>query len=153
MQDLILRKIKTTDKKDIFVWRNDEVTKKMSFNTSPVGIKEHEIWFNKALNDKERVFYIAGFDNSQKIGVVSFDKIDGNDYKVNVNLNPAFRGRGLGSRVIKEGCLRLIAEKNTAYIIAKVKEENTASIKAFTKAGFVKLSEEGNVINMCFRAG
>ena len=40
MPYLILRKIKTTDKRH-FVWRNDDVTKKMSFNTSPVGIKEH----------------------------------------------------------------------------------------------------------------
>lgn len=52
-------------------------------------------------------------------------------------LNPDFLGKGLGSKVIILGTEIFIKEKKPAKpIIAEIKKDNIASVKAFQKAGF-----------------
>jgi L-amino acid N-acyltransferase YncA len=57
--------------------------------------------------------------------------------KASVMLNPVFLGKGIGSKVIKLGIKKFIMEKKPGMqIIAEIKKDNVASIKAFEKAGF-----------------
>lgn len=95
----------------------------------------HEAWFKKKLVSAETVIYIA-MSGSDKIGAVRFDAA-GEAVKTSVMLNPAFFGQGLGSKVIAIGTEKYLRENRPAKpIVAEIKTDNAASIKAFAKAGF-----------------
>ena len=90
------------------------------------------------LKDLDAAVYMAYY-RKEKIGTIRFENKEGVT-KTSVMLNPLFMGKGLGSHVIKQGVERFIMEKKPVMqIIAEIKKENVASIKAFEKAGF----EEG----------
>ena len=146
----MLRDIQASDRKDLFIWRNDETVREMSFNKAPIGIEEHNRWFEKAINDPCMIFYV-GEMGCEKIGVVRFDKVKDSTYETSVNLASKYRGEGLGRLLIKEGCVKLISEKGAKEITASVKAENPASINAFTKAGFVKIGEANGIVKVCFK--
>lgn len=151
MQDLRLRKVKINDKNDLFAWRNDPVARSMSFNTEPLGIKEHEDWFKKMLKSKKKVLYIGETSGHKKAGVISFNNIGQNRYEINVNVAPDCRGIGLGTLMIKEGSYKLISENKAKEILARVKLENMPSIKAFSKAGFIKINKKEGILEMKFK--
>ena len=72
----------------------------------------------------------------EKIGTIRFEANE-SAIKTSVMLSPLFLGKGLGSQVIKMGVKRFIMEKNPdMQIIAEIKKDNVASIKAFQKADF-----------------
>jgi len=150
MVDLILRNIKQSDREDLLTWRNDKTAREMSFNKTPIDIKEHNAWFSKAIIDSNKIFYVGEIDLHQKIGVARFDRIKNNDYEINVNLALQHRGQGLGRLFIRETCAKLMNEKSANKITALVKIENTASIAAFSSAGFEKIEEKHGAIRMCF---
>jgi RimJ/RimL family protein N-acetyltransferase len=148
--DIRLRNISLTDKKDLLAWRNDPFTRKMSFNSEIVAASEHEAWFNKIICDKERIFYIGENKDGEKVGVVSFYRIVDETYEINVNIAPAYRGRGLGTALISEGVAFIMKQKEAKKIKARIKSWNTSSIMAFTKSGFIKSAEKDNVMEMYF---
>jgi len=118
----------------IWKWRNEKTVRMNSFNTRPIHLKKHLSWFSHALcNRKKRIFVI--YNNKSKIGFVRIDM----DTKpeINIAVGKRYRRLGFGSRAIRLAC-ELVNRKN---IIAKLKRENMASIKAFERAGF-KISEK-----------
>ncbi len=133
--DIRLRSIDLSDIKDIFKWRNHDVIRKYSFNTNTISWDDHKRWFDSKCQDPDTKIYIA-CTAEDKIGTVRFDNKD-NELKVSVMLNPDFLNKGLGSEVIKSGVEKLTSEaKLDKPIIAEIKKDNIASIKAFQKAGF-----------------
>jgi len=134
-----LTKAGITDINDIFEWRNHPDIRKNFFNQELLSWEEHEKWFMAKLKDPDATAYMAYY-KKEKIGTIRFES---NEYaiKTSVMLNPLFLGKGLGPRVIKRGVEEYIKEKKPdMQIIAEIKKENVASIKAFEKAGF----EEGH---------
>lgn len=133
--DIKLRTIEPHDIDKLFEWRNHPDVRSKSFNTAPIAWDEHKKWFNDKLQDQKVVIYIA-FDGNNKIGSIRFED-KGNAVKVSVMLNPDFSGKGLGALVIKLGTEKFINRKKpNKPIIAEIKKDNIASIKAFQKAGF-----------------
>ena len=134
-----LRKVEITDINDMFEWRNHPDIRKNFFNQEMVSRDEHEKWFMAKLNDPDITVYMA-YHRKERIGSIRFESRD-RVIKTSVMLNPDFLGKGLGPKVIKLGVERFIMEKNPdMQIIAEIKKDNVASIKAFEKAGF----EEGS---------
>ncbi len=133
--DIILREACIEDCRDLFKWRNHPIIRKNSFNTNPMSWNEHERWFKTKSKDPRTKIYIACC-GKDKVGTVRFDDLD-RMIKVNIMLNPDFLSKGLGSKVIRLGIEKLISEiKLDKPIIAEIKKENIASIKAFQKVGF-----------------
>ena len=136
---IYLTKAETTDINDIFEWRNHPDIRKNFFNQELLSWDEHEKWFMARLSDPDATVYMA-YHKKEKIGSIRFESKD-SVIKTSVMLNPDFLGKGLGPKVIKLGVERFIMEKNPdMQIIAEIKKDNVASIKAFEKAGF----EEGS---------
>jgi len=130
-----MRNVESSDIDDLFKWRNHPVIRENSFNTDPISRDEHERWFQEKSKDPNSQIYIACFED-KKIGIVRFDEI-GDVIKVSVMLNPGLLGKGLGSEVIRLGTERFISEKKPCKpVIAEIKKNNIASIKAFEKAAF-----------------
>ncbi|MGA1870291.1 MAG: GNAT family N-acetyltransferase [bacterium] len=132
---IILRHVGPGDSKDLFHWRNNPDVRKNFFNSEPLAWDEHEKWFHTQLKDPKTVAYMA-YKKENKIGTIRFED-HGSSIKVSVMVNPAWIGKGFGTDLIERGVALYRSEKkNMKPIVAEIKIENKASVKAFQKAGF-----------------
>jgi L-amino acid N-acyltransferase YncA len=74
----------------------------------------------------------------QKVGVVRYDPIGADCYDVSININPAMRGQGWGTQLLKQSLSQVKGK-----ILARIRQGNTASLKLFKRIG-CKLVKENN---------
>lgn len=131
-----LRAAELHDIDKMFEWRNHPDIRRQSFNTDPISWDEHEKWFKIKINNPDSKIYIA-YSGDDEIGSIRFEN-KGNVIKVSIMLNPSFIGKGFGSEIIRSAVGKYLTEqqKGNNHIVAEIKKENIASIKAFQKAGF-----------------
>jgi RimJ/RimL family protein N-acetyltransferase len=132
------------DSKDIWEWRNDELTKQMSITTDSVSWETHSIWYQKSLVNPNRYLYIGFLNDSEKIGMCRFD-LDSNTNiaEVSININPQHRIKKLSSQLLSQTISKYFEEKNTT-LSAKIKKTNIGSIKCFKKCGFTFEREDSD---------
>ena len=129
------------DGKLILKWRNDETTRKMSFNN------KIQFW-----NDFKYIFFNDYFDhyikpifivmNNIKIAFIGFTENSKKKFNIGINLNPDYRGKKLSSKIIEKTIKYLkFNYKNINEIIAEIKEINIPSIRAFEKSNFKYLKK------------
>ena len=122
------------DLQDLFVWRNNPQTRQMSFDAACIALPDHEVWFKQSLSNPERVIVI-GLQGGRKIGMVRYDR-EGRTAVVGINLNPAFRGRGLAARLLVSSEALIPAAWQVEALEAKIKAANPLSLRAFERAGY-----------------
>jgi RimJ/RimL family protein N-acetyltransferase len=138
---VIIVPVEKTQENGILImdWRNDEITRKMSFN------QEIKIWdtFKTIFYDDYFNHHIpplfAVYDN-YKIAFIGFTNINKNDNKcitISINIDPLYRNKGLGKSIILKS-IEYIKERYSSVksIIANIKLENLASIKVFKSCDF-----------------
>jgi len=133
--------IRSAEKEDaeyLFKLANDPGTRKNSFNPKPIEWSEHKSWFSEKLKDPDSYIYIFTLEK-QSIGTVRIDKRKDKTI-IGVTLDPNYRGRGLGSKIIRLGCNEFWKDNENA-ILAYIKKDNIGSVKSFEKAGFIYYSE------------
>jgi UDP-MurNAc hydroxylase len=124
------------DSKDIWEWRNDELTKQMFITTDSVNWETHSGWYEKSLVDPNRYLYLGLTNDNEKIGVCRFDvEAHTNVAEVSINLNPQHRSKKLSSHLLSQAITKFSAERNID-LVATIKKSNIESIKCFTKSGF-----------------
>ena len=141
-----IREANVDDSNDIFEWRNDPITRQMSFNSDVVTFSTHNKWFENSLHNKNRYLLIAE-EEGRKISVVRFDiKEEKSTAEININLNPLERGKRLSSAVISKSIsyFNIINNKRIKTVIAKIQKKNIASKRSFIKCGFKLSLIEGN---------
>ena len=133
--EIIIRKAVHEDCKKIYGWRNAEETRKFFFDPQEVRYDVHEDWLNNVLNNPERVL-LLGEINDTPIGVLRYDLSDKSAF-ISIYLVPGLHQRGLGSKLLVRGSA-WVAENlpEIENIVAEIKTENIASIKAFKSAGY-----------------
>jgi RimJ/RimL family protein N-acetyltransferase len=136
---VILKKASLEDCDDLFAWRNDKETRRQSFNDKIISYDEHCKWFEGILKSSEIVLYVGIDEDGKKCGAIRFDFRGSNVAEVNLNVAPHRRGKGIGTKLISKGCDLIFLERKPKVIMARVKEENIASLKSFKKAGFFEL--------------
>ena len=137
---LICRKATAGDVMLYFDWANDEEVRKNSFNQNKIEFEQHKKWFENKLNDSNCLMFVASI-NQKKVGQIRFDKINNNSFEIDFSIERNFRGKGIGSTLIKTGIVELFKTKPLVKrVIGKVKEGNFSSKKSFLNAGF-KLTE------------
>lgn len=142
MTDIKFRFAGSEDSRDLFDWRNDEVTRQMSRNTDPVPWESHTTWYENALADPKRKILIAETPEG-KVGMVRFDyQEEEGSAEININLNPEFRGKRLAQPVLDGACDFAHSELKLSRIYAEIRTINIASIKIFERAGFEYLPQE-----------
>lgn len=140
MKGITLREATIEDCDDLYRWRNDPVTRQQSFNDNEISYEEHCNWFKNALKDSNKLlFYIGIGEDNNKSGVVRFDIKNEFFAETHVNVAPEERGKGVGSQLILESCSLFFLKTKRKLILARTKEKNIASIRAFLKAGFSEL--------------
>ena len=141
MQDklMYIRLAIIADALDILNWRNDELSRRMSFNSDEVSFSEHYDWFNNLLESSTSELFI-GTQNDEKIGVCRFDIVEEKQLaEVSINLNPTKRGKHLSKSFLKLSMEELFKNHNVS-VKARIKKENLASIKLFEGLGFKQTS-------------
>ena len=151
--------VKKTDKnaKIIMTWRNNIDTRNNSLNTN---LKVWDTFKLEFYNNYFKNIPLFAISDNTKIAFVSFIKHisinnEGPDqiyriddtYKIGINIDPLYRGKGLSSKIIQLSiCYIKKNYPNIKKIIAEIKKSNISSIKTFVKSGFVCTCE--NSVNI-----
>lgn len=133
---LRLREAGRGDARLLFDWANDPTTRRMSFSVSAIEWDEHVSWLDATLRDPDCHLWIA-LDGATPVGQLRLDASGGREATLSFSVAPEWRGRGYGGVI-----LRLAAEaaRDTGRIsalVAWVRPENEASLRAFARAGYV----------------
>ena len=143
ISDLTILRANENDLKDIWQWRNDEVTRQMAITKNSVSLEEHSRWYEKSLSNPNHYLYVGYLNNNEKIGICWFDiNTKNNTADVSINLNPQQRGKNLSSRLLVK-CLKDFWKHEKRDLTSTIKKANIASIRCFTKADFVLEKENG----------
>ena len=123
----MLRPMTRDDARAIYEIASDPSTRRGFLNPSSFTWEEHKLWLERYLADPSRRFFVIEVE-SRVAGYVRFDH-----QEISIALAPWARGRSFSSRAIREGVVR----SGFHRVVAKILPENSASIRAFEKAGFV----------------
>ncbi|MCB9807980.1 UDP-2,4-diacetamido-2,4,6-trideoxy-beta-L-altropyranose hydrolase [Candidatus Peribacteria bacterium] len=130
-----LRRVHEEDMQMLFKWANDPVIRSSAFSTNQITWEDHAAWFAKKLHDPKCTILIAFDTEDTPIGQIRFDEVAEHTADIDVHLAPDQRGKGYGPELIREG-VQTLHRSGTHTFNAYIKEENAASMQAFTKAGF-----------------
>ena len=135
------------DCEDLFAWRNDEFTRQMSLTVEPIDWNTHCDWFSSALADERRVVLICEEGGTPlKLAVVRFD-INKKSASVSINLAPEQRGRRKATGRLKSAIDFLSANHpELNQLVAKIREDNHASVRCFENVGFALLHQNDGVL-------
>ena len=136
---LKLRQVNIGDKRNLFDWRNDVLTRKNSLNTEMVEWKNHCRWFENIVASHKLFFLLE--DNHVPVGQVRIDVIDGIGV-VNYSIAPDKRGLGYGKNILKL-CEFRLREQNMNFLLrGVVKRNNIASRKIFLSLNYTEQENE-----------
>lgn len=172
---LFLRPATSNDMMLYFHWANDPAVRAHSFTQEPIPLDTHQRWFERALTDPHTVLYVAellsverlateempsqtlrqsvgqsvGQPMRQPIGQIRFHLADG-VAEIGFSLDEAFRGKGLGTALLRAGTERLVQEHGQHAALhtvrGAVKVTNPASALAFERAGFVRSTDSTDTV-------
>lgn len=137
-----LRPAEEGDCEVLWRWRNEESTRKWSFNSNYIPYEEHKNWFLSKLNSADSEILIVSDENKKEIGQVRFDVGCDGSAEVNISIDAKERNKGYGNAALRLACQYVMEKFNIAKVVAYIKEKNQASINAFKKAGFVNKGEQ-----------
>ncbi len=138
------------DAAQVFSWRNDPTTRQMSFHT---GLRTWEDFYPSYLS---RSFSLPDLPplfalwKGQRAAFLFFESAN---HPINprrrccmlsINVAPEFRGQGLGAAILKE-IREWIRQRGYDTVLGEIKQENTASLKAFEKAGFSLVASQSKI--------
>jgi len=126
--------VKASDRRRIFDWSNDPEARSVSFRPEPILWQEHCAWFKTKLRDPDCFFYKVGL-LGKPVGQVRFQR-SGRKATISVTLDKKFRGRRLGSPILRLAARKVFREAGISRIDAFVKKTNAASLGVFRRAGF-----------------
>lgn len=132
------RRARSEDAERVFEWANDPAARAASFNSAKINYEDHVAWFEESLSRPDRHLLIAT-EESEAVAVVRFDG-KGPRGTISINVGPDHRGRGLGPAILLAASHQAVRIGYTE-ILAQIRPENTASVRAFEKAGYTPLPD------------
>ena len=93
MDFISVRLASECDIKDIYEWRNDKITRQMSFDSNIVKWENHTKWFKNSLSSNKKILIICEDAYRNKISFVRFE-VNGSFALISINSNPKKRGKG-----------------------------------------------------------
>ncbi|MBK0403779.1 UDP-2,4-diacetamido-2,4,6-trideoxy-beta-L-altropyranose hydrolase [Adhaeribacter sp. BT258] len=138
---LFFRQATLEDATLLFDWANDPEVRRFSFNSEPIPFETHLNWLNGKLKNPDALLLIAEI-NTQPAALLRFD-VEGNSALISYQIGAAYRGKGLGHRVLQLGLP--VLKKHFAHVsqaIGYVQPVNVPSVRAFEKAEYKNLGME-----------
>ena len=125
---------------------NDPLVRANSFHTQEVEYSKHVSWFNEKLQSPDCKFYLFSDLKNKPAGQVRIDKGKA-ETLIGISVDADFRGQSAGSEMLMTATRHYLSHHPGAIIRAYIKNENTASLNIFAKAGFserVQVTVEGD---------
>lgn len=137
--DLTIRPATADDLRFLWECRNDPESRANSRNTDVILWDEHVAWATGMLADPDRAAVI-GMSGQEPAGTVRFDRNSKGVARISIIVAPAFRGCGIGSKLLERSCT-YIAQSGFADVFeAEVKAGNRVSRRLFEALGFEDVS-------------
>jgi RimJ/RimL family protein N-acetyltransferase len=136
--DVALRPCCASDSALILGWRNSADARKFSKSQKIISPREHDEWIiDRIARISEAPFWIITC-NALPIGYVRFDLNSSIaiNFEVSIYLSLDFRFSGLGKHSLALALNNLIRDFPGSSVVAKVHNQNAASIKLFKNANF-----------------
>jgi RimJ/RimL family protein N-acetyltransferase len=124
------------DCRRLWEWANDPVVRRSAFETGTIAWEDHVRWFENRLRDPSTLIFIALDAHRRPLGQVRFQWQGPDVAEIDISLDGASRGSGLGSALIRRSVDTFFASKPVRTVMAHVRPENHASLRAFENAGF-----------------
>lgn len=131
-----LRPAAVDDMKLIWEWANDPLVREASFRGAPIPWEDHQRWFAAQLVSPTTRFFVAELDG-QPVAQVRF-AIEDTSAVISASLSAELRGHRLASAILVRAAREIFRTTAVERIVALIKPGNTASLRAFTRAGFVR---------------
>jgi RimJ/RimL family protein N-acetyltransferase len=141
------RPAKEDDLMLIFSWINDPLVRSMRFNQDFITLEACKEEFEKILSQQNtHLLIIERYEgNWAPIAQVQVDK----DGQITMSLACEFRGQQLAESVLRTGIAYVRRDFSIKKLVAHIKQNNIASIKAFEGAGFQFVHETDVKGNPC----
>lgn len=120
------------DSRFVFEVHNDPTMRAQAISKEPIPWADHVRWYQQRLLDEGYEILIATSE-TQSVGVARIDFSA--DTELHVAVATEHRGQGLGTALIRAATERAL--ERAAQVVAHVVPSNSASLRAFEKAGFV----------------
>ena len=134
---ITLKQAREKDCELIFRWRNHPKVRKYFFDPSEISYSEHKKWFEESLQRDDMIILLA-YDDRQEVGVIRFDIVTNEPQaaEIDIYVAPERQGQGIGKMILAEGENWIKQNTQIKDLIAKVKEDNQASLKMFKWCDF-----------------
>jgi len=142
----ILRRVNKSDWKVLLDWRNDETTRKNSFNDELISIDTHKTYIEDTLTNPNRTLFIMEYNNVP-VGTIREDRLGRNEFQLSYTIGPKYRKNKIGQTMISEYLIR----RNGSFR-CEVQESNIPSIKMIEKLGFKCLKTENKIKTYWFES-
>lgn len=133
-QDFVVRPAQADDMEQVYRLANDRTVRDNSFSPKAIALADHVAWFGERISSPATAFYVMEFEGILA-AVARFDAARGGA-ETDVAVHPAFRGRGLGARMLRECAAPAAARLKVSSLRAVVFERNVASRRSFLRGGF-----------------
>ncbi|BCY28674.1 GNAT family N-acetyltransferase [Flavobacterium okayamense] len=138
--NISFRKPTANDLKLYFDWANDKNVRMNSYQSNEISLEQHSQWFLNKLNDDSCFMYLFENHIGNPIGQVRIQKQNEQEAIIGISNDEKHRGKGYATKMLIAATENFLNENSSCLVNAFIKVENTASEKAFQKAGF-KLTE------------
>jgi len=132
-----IRKTTDEDLMLLFELANDPLVRSVSLSSEAISLETHKQWFQDMMQDPLQLMFTILDGRANFLGQLRFDLRDENRAIISISLVSSSRGFALASKVIFQGIKIINKLHPSRTVIALIKPDNIASIKSFTKIGFV----------------
>jgi UDP-4-amino-4,6-dideoxy-N-acetyl-beta-L-altrosamine N-acetyltransferase len=135
---ITLKEATEDDCHTLFQWRNHPKVREYFFDDRLISYHEHKKWFHNSLQRDDRLIFVAHLDG-KPVGVIRFDMVkpEMRVAEIDIYVAPQRQGQGLGKKILAEGEDWVRERTRVRSLVARVIEENQASVKMFKSCGFI----------------
>ena len=119
------------------LWRlaNEPSVRESSLSTYPISLDEHEQWFQDRIDSPRIRMWVLEFQGLI-VATIRYLRLDAETAEISLAVAPAFRHRGLATRLLLESRAQACRDLQVRHFQAVIREENHFSLQTFRKAGF-----------------
>ena len=140
-EQTVLRRVAPEDTWTLWRLANEPSVRHSSLSGYPILLEEHQQWFQQRLDDPRVCMWVLEFQGLL-LGNIRYLRLDAETAEISLAVAPAFRHRGLGSRLLQETRRPACRQLQVRCLQAVVREENLVSLQTFRKAGFRYVSSQ-----------
>jgi len=137
ISELKLRPATFEDCRLLWEWANEPAVRAVSFSTELIAWEDHVSWFRQKLADPHCLLYVVIDSKGIPVGQVRLDFNSKGNAEVDISITSSERKKGYACATLRLACQRVSGETSVNKVRAHIKEDNVASIVAFSKAGFI----------------